>query len=323
MNKKELKNYTDKRSELIGSLMSSLTAKVKANQRITLERMLEKFVEKLETDENGKVRNNAKNRKLLLEIDEVFKDYQKKEAIETIKVILDSVVKIANFNQKFFTAIDGQAKVLPAMTKVKDFMKEWLGIKGDKVDPNGYIDQLVKNDSAKIALKNTAMKIVIGQEGFENAREQIKDLVVGTKGKLGEFEKHQRNFAYDLYSQIDRATADVVRNDLKFQFAIYEGGLIEGSRIFCEEHEGHIYHISEIEKFDPKVGIPPNYNPITDLGGYACRHHLNWISDAMAKALRPDAIYFIEGTAESKGIEPPLNTRAEVAAERKKRFPKD
>lgn len=145
MNRKELKNYTDKRSDLIGSLMLSLSNQVKFNQRKTLERMLERFVEKLETDENGKVKNNANNRKLLLEIDEVFIQYQKKESIETIKVILDSVVKIANFNQKYYTALDGEAKVLPAMKKVREFMKDWLGIKGDTVDPNGYIDQLVKN----------------------------------------------------------------------------------------------------------------------------------------------------------------------------------
>jgi hypothetical protein len=294
MNKKELKNYTDKRSELIGSLMSSLTNKVKANQRFALEMMLERFVDKLETDEYGKVKNNANNRKLLLEIDEVFKEYQKKKAVETIKVILESVVKIANFNQKFFTAIDGEAKVLPAMVKVRDFMKEWLGIKGDKVEPNGYIDQLVKNDSAKIALKNTAMKIVIGQEGFENARGQIKELVEGNPKTLGAFEKHQRTFAYDLYSQIDRATADVVRNDLKFEFAIYEGGLIETSRKFCIEHEGNIYHISEIEKFDITEARPPNYNPLTDLGGYGCRHHLNWISTSLAKGLGKDVEKFVK-----------------------------
>jgi hypothetical protein len=41
-------------------------------------------------------------------------------------------------------------------------------------------------------------------------------------------------------------------------------------------------------KFNPTTAKPPNYNPIRDLGGYACRHHLNWIPYELAVMLRPD-----------------------------------
>jgi len=285
MDEKELKGFTKKRSKLIVSLMSEMQEQIEDNQKRLLSKTIERFVDKLEIDENGNVLNNDKNRKLLFEIDEVFKDYQKKEARKTIELLLNSVASIMSFNQGYFQAIDGKARTLELMPKVKDFMKGWLGIQGNVVEPNGYIDKLVSNDPAKIALKNTAMKIVIGQEGFENAKKQIKTLIDGNKDSMGALEKHHKNFAFDLYSQIDRATSDVIRNDLGFEFAIYEGGIIETSRIFCEEHDGKIFHISEIKKFNPKEAKPPNYNPITDLGGYGCRHHLNWISKALAKAM--------------------------------------
>lgn len=265
---------------------------IEDNQKKLLSKVLEKFVDKLEIDEKGNVLNNDKNRKLLFEIDEVFKEYQKKEARKTIALLLNSVASILSFNQGYFQAIDGKARTLELMPKVKSFMKSWLGIQGDVVEPNGYIEKLVANDPAKIALKNTAMKIVIGQEGFENAKKQIKTLIDGNKDSMGALEKHHKNFAFDLYSQIDRATSDVIRNDLGFEFAIYEGGIIETSRIFCEEHDGKIYHISEIKKFNPKEAKPPNYNPITDLGGYGCRHHLNWISKALARAMGKDVSQF-------------------------------
>ena len=292
MDEKELKGFTKKRSKLIVSLMSSMQEQIEDNQKRLLSKTLEKFVDKLEIDENGNVLNNDKNRKLLFEIDDVFKDYQKKEARKTIELLLNSVASIMAFNQGYFQAIDGKARTLELMPKVKDFMKGWLGIQGNVVEPNGYIDKLVANDPAKIALKNTAMKIVIGQEGFENAKKQIKTLIDGNKDSMGALEKHHKNFAFDLYSQIDRATSDVIRNDLGFEFAIYEGGIIETSRIFCEEHDGKIYHISEIKKFNPKEAKPPNYNPITDLGGYGCRHHLNWISKALARAMGKDVSQF-------------------------------
>ena len=303
MDKKKLQEYTKKRSELIASLMSSMDGQVKDNQKKLLEKVLEKFVDKLEKDENGNVKNNDRNRNLLIQFDDIFKEYQKKEARDTVGLLLQSVGSIINFNQKYFTALDGQARTLPIIPKVKDFMKVWLGIKGDVVEPNGYLDKLVSNDPAKIALKNQAMKIVIGQEGFENAKKQIKTLIDGNQNTMGALEKHHRNFAFDLYSQIDRATSDVIRNDLGFVFAIYEGGLIETSRIFCEEHDGNIYHISEIKDFNPTEAKPPNYNPITDLGGYGCRHHLNWISTAMAKAMGKDVDKFLKG-GQNKGNAP-------------------
>ena len=300
MDEKTLKDFTKKRSELIASLMSSMDGQVKDNQKKLLEKILEKFVDKLEKDENGNVKNNDRNRNLLIQFDDIFKEYQKKEARDTVGLLLQSVGSIINFNQKYFTALDGQARTLPIIPKVKDFMKVWLGIKGDIVEPNGYLDKLVSNDPAKIALKNQAMKIVIGQEGFEDAKKQIKTLIDGNQNTMGALEKHHRNFAFDLYSQIDRATSDVIRNDLGFVFAIYEGGLIETSRIFCEEHDGNIYHISEIKDFNPTEAKPPNYNPITDLGGYGCRHHLNWISTAMAKAMGKDVDKFLKG-GQNKG----------------------
>ena len=300
MEEKTLKDFTKKRSELIASLMSSMDGQVKDNQKKLLEKVLEKFVDKLEKDENGNVKNNDRNRNLLIQFDDIFKEYQKKEARDTVGLLLQSVGSIINFNQKYFSALDGQARTLPIIPKVKDFMKVWLGIKGDVVEPNGYLDKLVSNDPAKIALKNQAMKIVIGQEGFEDAKKQIKTLIDGNQNTMGALEKHHRNFAFDLYSQIDRATSDVIRNDLGFVFAIYEGGLIETSRIFCEEHDGNIYHISEIKDFNPTEAKPPNYNPITDLGGYGCRHHLNWISTAMAKAMGKDVDKFLKG-GQNKG----------------------
>ena len=152
----------------------------------------------------------------------------------------------------------------------------------------------MSNDPAKIALKNQAMKIVIGQEGFEDAKKQIKTLIDGNQNTMGALENHHRNFAFDIYSQIDRATSDVIRNDLGFEFAIYEGHVLPTSREFCIEKKGKIFHISEIKKFNPKEAKPPNYNPITDLGGYGCIDSLNWISTAMAKAMGKDVEKFIK-----------------------------
>ena len=78
-----------------------------------------------------------------------------------------------------------------------------------------------------------------------------------------------------------------------FEFVIYEGPIRKGSRPFCLEKKGKIFHISEIKKFNPKEAKPPNYNPITDLGGFGCVDHLNWISTALAKAMGKDVEKYV------------------------------
>ena len=46
-------------------------------------------------------------------------------------------------------------------------------------------------------------------------------------------------------------------------------------------------------KFNPESGTPPNYNPLFDASGYNCRHHYNFISTALAKAMGKDVDKFI------------------------------
>ena len=79
MDEKKLKEFTKKRTKLIASLMSSMDGQVKDNQKKLLEKVLEKFVDKLEKDENGNVKNNDRNRNLLIQFDDIFKEYQKKK----------------------------------------------------------------------------------------------------------------------------------------------------------------------------------------------------------------------------------------------------
>ena len=52
-----------------------------------------------------------------------------------------------------------------------------------------------------------------------------------------------------------------------------------------------MYHEDEIKSWEnlnfagkPETG----YNPIVDLGGYNCRHRLDWVSDQVAFRLRPE-----------------------------------
>jgi hypothetical protein len=118
-------------------------------------------------------------------------------------------------------------------------------------------------------------------------RRALQNKIVGNKLA----ERYYSRWTSDIYSQYQRLGANEVRKDIGLRFAIYQGGLIESSRPFCEKRNGEVFHEDEVKSWvnlefegKPETG----YNPITDLGGYNCRHRLDWISDELAFRLRPE-----------------------------------
>jgi hypothetical protein len=278
------------RDDLITLLNSRFEGTVEAAQKSLLKEFMSKFVDMLQTDENGNVAANAHNRNMLLTVDKLFADYSKKHNVIILAQLMQGVGAVLNYNQKYYSNLMPNTDLLPLKKKVVENMQGWLGFDDKHANENGYLSTLVKNDVVKNQLKDLSMRAVNSQKGWQQTKKDVETFIEGKDEKsLGALQKYYRNYTYDLISQVDRATGKTYADDLKFEFAIYEGGLIETSRPFCEEHNGNVYHISEITSFDPPTAKQPNYNPITDLGGYACRHHLNWIPTSMALALRPDA----------------------------------
>lgn len=295
----ELDKYLEQGDKLIESLNERLEKQVAKDEQKLLDKVVGEFVDKLQKDENGKILNNDYNRRLLLTIDKVFQEYKQKQSEQIISIIVGGAMEILDFNTNYFSIMDGKAKLKKITPAVKDTLKVWLGIKGDKVEPNGYLDKLVESGEARNVIKNSALKMVIGQQGFQSAKKEMLKIIAGDEENLGALRKYHRNFTYDLFSQVDRAVGNQIGDYLGHRYAIYAGDIIKTSRQFCIDHCGNVYHKSEIEKFNPKVAKQPNYNPFTDLGGYGCRHQLRWISYAMAKRLRPEIVDLFENKNDS------------------------
>lgn len=290
MNSGDIKKLAKKRDELIASLNLRFESSVQEAQRGLLKHFVSNFIDMLQIDENGNIAPTSYNKNLLLSVDKLFTDFGKKHNVAILASLINGVGAVLNYNQSYYSNFQGNAELLPLKQKAIEQVQGWLGIDGDQTKANGYLDTLIKSDTVKNQLKDLSMRAVYSQNGWNATKQAVQDFIEGKDDKsLGALQKYYRNYTYDLISQVDRATAKTYADSLKFEFAIYEGGLIETSRPFCEEHNGNVYHISEIMKFDPPTAKQPNYNPFTDLGGYACRHHLNWIPTALALAMRPDA----------------------------------
>lgn len=278
-----------KRTTLVDGLLSVLERKVADAERELLKLAISEFMDRLELTPDGKVRNTLYNKRLLSNIDNVFTKFGKTNGVDIAKTIASGVQSVSNFSGEYFSSFTTKAKLLEIKPGVTETIRAWLGL-GSKggVTANGYLDTLIKNTTVKNTIKDFALRTVVGQQGWMEAKKQLSEILIGAGEKAGAMVKYYRNFVYDTYSQVDRATGQIYADKLGFEFFIYEGGLIKGSREFCRERNGKVFHKSEILDFDPKEARPPGYNPFTDLGGYGCRHHLNGIPASLALILRPD-----------------------------------
>lgn len=286
--------YAKDKTKLIDDLISELEGRVTKAQEKVYRAMIDEFIDKLDV-KDGKILNTRKNIRLLTTVDAVFNNFQVKEGLVMLNSVIEGVNSIINFNNGYFSnTTDGDFKLADIEPEVRAKMNEWLGIEKGAVKKNGYLDKIISDSSVRNEVKNLAVKNIVTQSGFFETKKQLSELIQGTpKDKQGVLQKYYRNFVYDTYSISDRIVGLEYANKMGYEFAIYEGGLIETSRLFCRERNGKVFHKSEIEKFDPTVAKPPNYNPFIDLGGYGCRHHLNWISNKLAKFLGKNIEMFI------------------------------
>jgi hypothetical protein len=296
----DITQFTGQRTDLINAILDNLQVKVLANQRVLYQLIIDEFVDKLET-KGGIIQNTTQNKRLLALFDAVFKKYTDATTPATIKTLLDGVQQIIDFNAQYFAVLAPKSQLIPIKTDVQKLIDSWLGISSDgKTVPNGYLDTLINDPTVKNQIRNVMIKGIVNQVGNIQLKQDLKDYITGNNqgtvaaGETGSapdtgaLSKYYRNFVYDTYSQLDRATANTYANTLELNYAIYEGGIIRTSRKFCKDHNGKVYSRAEIAVFDPPTAQPPGYNPFVDLGGYGCRHHLNWIPEIIAFSMRPD-----------------------------------
>lgn len=277
------------RTKLIDAIIAEMETQVGNAQGALLETIITDFVDKLDKDADGVIKNTLSNRRRLQTFDRIYTQYVEQSGIEVVNTIVQGVNKVMDFNGRYFGVFTSKAELGKILDETKSTIGDWLGItkRGGLVE-NGYLNTLLRDETTKATIKDSVFKSIVNQKGYQATKTGLKDYIQGGQGQTGALQKYYRNFVYDTFSQVDRTQAKIFADKLDLKYAIYEGGIIKTTRPFCKARNGKVFTSEEIEKFDPKEAKPPNYNPATDLGGYGCRHHLNYIPKAVAVALRPD-----------------------------------
>jgi hypothetical protein len=180
---------------------------------------------------------------------------------------------------------------------VQKVIADRLGI-GDKTQlkEGGYMDNLLKDNKVRSDIKKMSLREVMKGSGFKDFKQGLQQFIVGDEEKLGAFKQYYRNYAYDVYVQVDRDESMLMATDLVLQCFFYEGTIIDTSRPFCKERAGKLFTVEEAQAWesDPwiqnalKKGFITSYNPVADMGLWACRHVPRFVSNEVAAALRPE-----------------------------------
>lgn len=299
-----LKKYTKLKAELLDRKEQALLKQATGLQSALLERVVDDFISKLDV-ENGFVKNTRANKNRIAALNRIFEKFNSGDFVKVVQSMVEGFKEIHGLNIGYFSQINAK-KVNDIQGRVFDRMKSNFGIEGRKLAPGGFLDSFIKDPKLLEQVRQATFQAITSENiTMRQYRESIKRIIVGNDNIEGGFEKHFKTFATDAYAMFDRSSNQEFATTLGLKHAILAGGLVENSRPFCILRNNKVFTVDEIKKWGtskdtyggyvdkdtgyfqgkPKTGP---YDPFVMCGGFNCKHSLNYISEALAKRMRPD-----------------------------------
>lgn len=264
------------------------------------------------TLKDDKLANSIANQRRLSEVQDIFDIWAKKDGVRLADQVARSISKTSKLSEQYYySTLTRSTASKTSINKAVDLtfkgMSSRYGISVGKkgaisARPGGYILSAVTNDAVSRSLQSVIQKSILTGEPIRSLKQSI-DTALGMGNTSGILE---RNIVESLPSPAlvsDRELNVQVSQHLELNFAFFQGGTIETTREFCDIRNNQVFSREEIAKFGTSAdeyggytnksagefqGKTKDYNPFVDLGGYNCRHSLDWISDELAKTFRPE-----------------------------------
>lgn len=244
---------------------------------------------KIETVD-GKMKYSASNlgkvAGLYLLFDRFSKSYQK----TVLGGILDRAARIFGLTKEYYDEIK------PAPESVQDAarrltLQRWgYNVNTKQLIPGGYFEKLFANEGVARNVAGLVNRAIAGQMSLADFQKQFRKVFIGRPGQ-GMLERYWKTNSFDLFQKIDRAANLVYADRLGLEYAIYSGTVMDTTRPWCENHVNKVFSRDEIDAWKNQSWqgkITVAYDPYLDAGGFNCRHTWSFISDTVAKHLRPD-----------------------------------
>ncbi len=288
----------DAKVDTIRKRTQELENKVNSLADRFLATLINDFVDRLQV-KDGIIQNTPANLALLSKIDTLFLEFNAKVAApEVAGIIKKGLEEIHGYNTDYFSTLaTDQAKYGTTEKQVKKIIEDRLGF-GDKtrLKPGGYMDTMFRDPTIANQIKNFTRTELIKGPGFKSFKDGLRRMIKTDANSMGAFERYYRNYAYDVFVNVDREESLLTAKALDLKYFIYSGTIIDTSREFCRKRVNEVFTTDETDTWvkDPWIqnalekGYIASYDPIMDMGLWGCRHVPQFISKETAEALRPD-----------------------------------
>lgn len=277
------------KEKFLKSKEKQLNRKVSILERKLMRSIVDKVLDKLETDK-GIINSTGSNTQIAKEIEKVFRDFNNSDHIKVVLQFANDLQRINGFNTKYFDSLD--FKTTSAIKKANIIMRRQIGItKDNKIVRGSYLDNFLKDTSIKNEVVRAVNNAIANRSNLTALKTDLKNTITTSEENgNGRLQRYYKQFAYDTYQSYDRTHSTIVANDLGLQAFIYSGNKIRTTRPFCKARAGKVFLIEEAMKWKNLQfqGKTSPYNPLSDLGGYNCRHGIRYISNSEALRRRKD-----------------------------------
>lgn len=261
-----------------GQLANQMTA---IRQRLYLA--VAEIVAGMAVDKTGRLLFNIQNINKQNRVGIVIENQLRKEREGFFKTILRRIFGILTANKRYADVFDN-TDTIDARVQRQILLAYGYDEKTQQFLPGGYLDAVMS-----------------GSYTSQNAIQQIQT-AIGARTPLSDFrsqfrqdfnaltDAEFRRFTFDFFQELDRRAAYEYAKQIGLNHALYAGTLVSDSRRFCVERVNRIYTEEEIAKWNDlnwQGKRPGDVRAV--LGGYNCRHSLNWISAEFAQLLADES----------------------------------
>jgi hypothetical protein len=229
-------------------------------------------VQGLEVDSDGYILQNAANRKILYEAENLIDDLLPGESLT--KIVSESLTIIPQLE-----AVSGDyfLGISESFNPNRNFVRSLQLRTIESIEANLLQDGLTA--SIKLPLKDILNQNINSGGSLSGFHQQLRNFIKGEEDLDGRLLSYSRTYLRDTLFSYSRAYQQAMTADLKLSYYMYAGGVMDKTRDFCAERVGNFYHESEIKKWaslewQGKARNTTESSIFTLCGGYNCAHSL-------------------------------------------------
>lgn len=226
----------------------------------------------LEVTEDGYIKQNAANRKILRDAQQKFDALLRgADYTQAVEGHLAIVPQINALNEKYFNGVSAAFK--PNRQFITALQTQTLDTINTYVLNDGLAAQV------KLPLQDILNQNINSGGSFAGMQKQLEAFIKGLPDADGRLLRYSKGILKDTLFNYSRTFQQSVVADLGLSWYRYVGGIIDHTRQFCSDRNGGYFHQKEIESWAAedwagKNPLTTESSIFTYCGGYNCVHQM-------------------------------------------------